>query len=449
MEITSLVKVILDSLYDGILIVDSNSIVRYVNKSYSKITSVAFDDIVGKPLSVRPGSKLQTVLQTGEQLLGVHRKVGDREYIVNMVPIIENEKITGGISLLNDISDIGKLTKKLKRSGMIIKDLEAKVRKLKGARYTFDDIIYTDQKSLDNINLAKKIAHKDINVLIFGESGTGKELYAHSIHNESSRRDSPFIPVNCATLDNSLLESELFGYQDGAFTGAKKGGKTGLFKEANGGTVFLDEVTEMDCKIQAKLLRALQEKAIRPVGGAREIPIDVRVIAATNKDIPELISKKEFRADLYYRLCVFGINLNPLRERTGDIEHLVNYFLSELNCVEKTDKVISEEVLNIFRKYVWPGNIRELKNAIEYSYMMCEDEIIELNHLPKSIKDIIQEKHDTGLQPLSKIVDQAEHKLIAQALEKYGNSVEGKKEVAKALGISLASLYNKLKKANP
>ena len=446
MEINNLVKVILDSLYDGILIVDSHSIVRYVNKSYSKITSVPYNEIVGKPLSVRPGSQLQNVLQTGEQLLGVHRKVGDREYIVNMVPIIENGDITGGISLVNDISDISKLTEKLKKSGMIIKDLEAKVRKLKGARYTFGDIVYKDYKSLENIKLAKKIAHKDVNVLIFGESGTGKELYAHSIHNESSRQDSPFMPVNCATLESSLLESELFGYQDGAFTGAKKGGKTGIFKEANGGTVFLDEVTEMDCKIQAKLLRVLQEKAMRPVGGNREIPVDVRVIAATNKDIPELIAKKEFRADLYYRLCVFGINLNPLRERTSDIQILVQNFLSQLNCVEKTDKIISDEVMNLFMKYDWPGNIRELKNTIEYSFMMCETDSIETEHLPKAVREFLQDIDNVELQPLSKVVDQTEQNLIMDALAKYGSSVEGKKEVAKALGISLASLYNKLKK---
>ncbi len=448
MKIDNWVKVIMDSLYDGVLIADADSIVRYVNKSYTKITNVPYEEIVGKSLNVRPGSQLQNVLKTGEQLLGVHRKVENREYIVNMVPIFEDGRVTGGISLLNDISDIAKLTEKLKKSGMIIKDLEAKVRKLKGARYTFEDILYRDMKSQENIILAKKIAHKDMNVLITGESGTGKELYAHSIHNESSRRDSPFIPINCATLEQNLLESELFGYQDGAFTGAKKGGKFGIFKEANGGTVFLDEVTEMDGKVQAKLLRTLQENTIRPLGGNREIPIDVRVIAATNKNIPDLIEKKNFRADLYYRLCVFSINLSPLRERSSDIGLLIDYFAAQLNTLEKTDKRISDEVMTVFQEYHWPGNIRELKNSIEYAFMMSDNDIVSLEHLPKCIREYEKCPADKPIPPLSKTVDEAETESIKQALKKYGSSVEGKKEVAKALGISLASLYNKLKKIN-
>ena len=449
MVITNWVKLILDSLYDGILIVDANLIVRYINSSYTKITNVTEEEILGKPLGeVRPGNRLKSVVKTGEKLLGVQRKVGNKEYVVNMVPIIENGQITGGISLLNDISDIVGLTEKLNKSKKIIKDLEAQVKKLSHAKYSFEDIVYKDSKSSENINLARKIAYKDLNVLIIGESGTGKELYAHSIHNASGRKDCPFIPVNCATLDNSLLESELFGYTEGAFTGAMKHGKKGIFQAADGGTVFLDEVTEMDSKVQAKLLRTLQEKTIRPVGGNTEIPVNVRVIAATNQDVFPLIEKGKFRSDLYYRLGVFTIDLNPLRMRKDDIIVLAESFINNLNQLEGQEKILSESVLKTLCEYNWPGNIRELKNTMEYAYLMSESNLIDNENLPKNFltESLPKTESQSEVKSLSEVVNITEANEIRKALAEYGHSVEGKKKIAQSLGISLSSLYNKLKK---
>lgn len=446
MQINDWVKVILDSLYDGVLIADEKSVVKYVNPAYTRITNVIYEEIIERDLDqTRPGSLLPEVIRTGKKKLGVRRKMNDADYMVNMVPIIEKGRIIGGISILNEVNDVYKLVEELKKSNKIIKNLKDQMNRIGNAKYTFDDIVYRDKRSEETIQLARKISDKDMNVLITGESGTGKELFAQSIHNLSSRRDQPFLAVNCATLDNNLLESELFGYEEGSFTGAKKGGKVGLFEAANGGTVFLDEISEMDYKLQAKLLRVLQENVLRPVGGVSEVPVDVRVIAATNKNISSLIEGNTFREDLYYRISTFTINLYPLRERREDIIPLIENYLSNIN--EKSGKRIgiTEKVLNLLYAYDWPGNVRELKNTIEYAAMMTDDDMIKFNNLPERINDQGIIKNLIELQPLEEIIKETEASVIRRALMKYGDSVESKKKIAKALGISLASLYNKLK----
>lgn len=446
MQINEWVRIIFDSLYDGVLIVDEKCVVRYINAAYTRITKVGYDEIVGRPLeAVRPGSKLPEVLRTGKKQLGVRRKVGNAEYIVNIVPIIEDNVIVGGISLLNEINDVYKLAEELEKSNRIIKNLKDRVKQMGRAKYTFDDIICRDNNSIETIRLAKKIAEKDMNVLITGESGTGKELYAQSIHNASNRRHQPFVAINCATLDNNLLESELFGYEEGSFTGAKKGGKTGLFEEANGGTIFLDEISEMDYRLQAKLLRTLQENVVRPVGGVSETPIDVRVIAATNKELETMIEENKFRKDLYYRIAVFTINLCPLRERREDILPLIQKYLSDI-CEKAKKKIgMTEKVTNLLYNYDWPGNVRELKNTIEFAAMMTDDDMIIFENLPKRIHEEGIKKDLVDIKPLEEVIKETEVNEIKKALLKYGDSVEGKKKVAEALGISLASLYNKLK----
>lgn len=447
MVIDDWVQLILESLYDGVLIVDPFGVVEFVNNSYTRITGVKREEIVGRPLtSVRPGSQLHQVLETGRRMLGVHRKVDSVEYIVNMVPIIEDGQIAGAISLLNEVGDVVKLAETLEKTSNMLGDLETKVRTLRGARYTFDDIIHKDPGSSQNIQLASKIAGKDLNVLLIGESGTGKELYAQSIHNASSRRNKPFIPVNCATLDTGLLESELFGYKDGAFTGAKRGGKKGIFQEANEGTVFLDEVTEMDVRTQAKLLRTLQERTIRPVGGSSEQSINVRVIAATNREIEPLISQKVFREDLFYRLSAFSISLHPLRERRDDIPLLVSRFVDSLNQGEERHKNVMEDAMRVLCSYEWPGNVRELRNAVEYAYAMSDDDSIGKTHLPRNLQHIAVPADQTNIRTLQQCIEETEAAEIRKALEKYGNSLESKKQVAELLGISLASLYSKIKK---
>ncbi|MBG0765912.1 MAG: sigma 54-interacting transcriptional regulator, partial [Tissierellales bacterium] len=256
MEITNWVKIILDSLYDGVLIINKDAVVQYVNPSYTRITTVKYEQIVGRKLrDVRPGARLPKVLETGEKILRAIRLEDGIEYIVNMSPIFENGEITGGISLVKGINDVKKLSEDINKYQKQIKSLRNRMKAIQRAKYSLENIVAYDSKSKELLKTVKKIAKNDTTVLINGESGTGKELYAHAIHNESNRIDGPFVAVNCAAIQSNLLESELFGYEEGAFTGSIKGGKIGLFEAANGGTIFLDEISEMDYKLQSKLLR--------------------------------------------------------------------------------------------------------------------------------------------------------------------------------------------------
>ena len=443
LKITEWVKIILDSLYDGILIIDSEGIVRYINPAYTRITKVKEEDIIGKKLSdVRKGSYLTEVIKSGKLQLNVHRKMDEVEYIVNMVPIYgKKNKVLGGISLLNELNDVYKLTEKSNLSKIIIQNLKEHVKSLGSGKYNFDDIIAVDKKSVEIKEFAKRIALTDSNVLITGESGTGKELYASAIHNFSLRKDFPFIPVNCASFEKSLIESELFGYEEGTFTGAKKNGKTGLFQLANGGVLFLDEIGELEYGLQGKLLRVLQEKSIRKIGGSKEIPIDVRLICATNKDLFKLMEEGKFRRDLYYRIAIIPLTIPPLRERKDDIPALANKFISDLSQKYKKDMFLSQEAIQLLKEYEWCGNIRELKNIIEFTFNMREEKVILKEHLPIKVEENIL---DSEIIELNEYINKVEKEYINKAIAKYGDSVEGKKKAAKALGISLATFYNKL-----
>lgn len=436
---------IFDSLYDGVLIADKDNNVVYVNPAYTRITKVEAKDIIGRKIGeVRIGSRLPEVINSGKKLLGIKRSVNNIEYFVNMVPVFENGKVVAGISILNEINDIYKLMEELNNSKQIIKDLKKKIKANDNAKYTFDSIIGEDVKTEQLKEFGRKIAKKKVNILITGESGTGKELLAQAIHNESDRRDEPFIAINCATFEANFLESELFGYEEGAFTGAKKGGKIGLFQKAEGGTIFLDEISEMDYNLQARLLRVLQENIIRPIGAVNEIPIDVRIIAATNRSLENMIINKEFRADLYYRIAVFTIDTIPLRERKGDIEPLINYFLEESEQKFSKKVKISEEVFNVLYNYKWEGNVRELKNIIEFGVMMTDEAVIRVEHLPKKLQIEGIKESVINIKLLKYAVKEFEEKEINKAIDIYGNTLEGKKKAAEALGISLASLYNKM-----
>ena len=444
-KITGHAKLIFDSLYDGILIVDKEGVVRYINPAYTRITKVEEKNIIGRYLSeVRPGSRLTDVVKDEKMELGAHRKMGDVEYLVNMVPIYEDRKVIGGISLLNELIDIYKLTEKLNLSKIIIQNLKEHVKTLGNGKYSFDDIITVDEKSIEVKEFAKRIALADSNVLITGESGTGKELYASAIHNFSARKDFPFIPVNCASFEKNLIESELFGYEEGSFTGAKKNGKTGLFQLAQGGTLFLDEIGELEYGLQGKLLRVLQEKSIRKIGGSKEIPIDVRLICATNKNLEQMIEENTFRRDLYYRIAIMPMSIPPLREKKNDIKAIAEKFLSDLSMKYRKEVRLNGNALKVLKEYDWPGNIRELKNIIEFTFSMAEGNEIKAEHLPINMKNNINENEN--ILPLSEIVREAEQNYLKKVIEIYGDSVEGKKKAAKALNISLATLYNKLER---
>ncbi|MBD1382645.1 sigma-54 interaction domain-containing protein [Metabacillus arenae] len=448
-------KAIVYSINDGILVIDHQGFVRHINPEYTQITGVT-PDIIGKRLKdYRPGAQLPETLADKKCRVGVYRKTDNREYIVDMAPIIVNDKIIGAVSVCKSLTEVHKLSQELKKKGEKLEQLQKKMNSLYQAKYTFKQIIGRSGGLREAVYVAERVAESDLAILITGESGTGKELFAQAIHNESSRKNKPFIPVNCAAIPSTLLESELFGYGDGAFTNAKKGGKIGLFEIANNGTIFLDEIGDMSYDLQAKLLRVLQERKIRRVGETAERSIDVRIIAATHRDLQQLVKKNRFREDLFYRLNVIRLQVPPLRERKEDIPDLVNSMLhsSAMNLsfehYPPSPYTIDRQTLKILLSYEWPGNVRELKNVIDYASCMAEGTEIKVQHLPELImkKGIhLFEPVTPSNQTLQEAMEEAESKFIQQTLKRFGSDIEEKKKAAKALGISLATLYNKLKR---
>ncbi len=438
---------LLDNLAVGILIVNLDEIVVFVNKKYTEITGVKYDEIVLKKITtIRPGAQLGNVVKTGNEQYNLPRIEGNKKYFVDLSVIKINGKKVGGITIMKDYEDAKIISEQLKFFENKYKEMKNTLQSKFSAKYTFDDIIGKSKEITTTNILAKKIATSDANVLITGNTGVGKELYAQSIHNYSNRRDKPFIDINCATIPLSLIESELFGYASGAFTGANKDGKIGIFELAKGGTIFLDEVENMSYDLQTKLLRVLQENRIRKIGSNNYIDIDVRVISATNISLEYLIKENKFREDLYYRLCVLPINIPDLKFRGGDIRLMVDYYLRKYNNRNHTNIVISDEVYSMFDKYDWPGNVRELQNAIEYMSSIVENSIINIDDLPHKIKYINLNK-DGNVQ-LKDLVKVYEKNVISKYINKYGNSVEDKKHIADLLGISIASLYNKIREYN-
>lgn len=447
MKLNLWAKNVFNSMYEGILIIDKNGIVKYVNESYTRITGVPYNQIIEHHLKdVRPGARLCEVVETGKKSIDIRREENGVEYMVNMTPIFEDGVICGGVSITRHIDDVHKLAERLEKYVRKNQSLQRQIQSLQNARYTLNDIIAVDEASLKVKNLVSKIAARDVPVLITGESGTGKELYAQALHNASDRSGNPFIAVNCATLKGTLLESELFGYEGGSFTGAKKKGKIGLFEAANHGTIFLDEISEMSLETQAQFLRVLQEQTIRRIGGIKEVPVDVRVIAASNRNLEEMSNQGLFREDLYFRIAIFPIEIPALRLRKKDIIPLTQYFLAHHKDQFKRDIAITRETEEVLFAYDWPGNIRELRNTIEFSINMIDDEfIIDSTHLPKRITSKIDKTDMKNLiKPLSHSVKEFEKREIEKALEIFGFDVDGKRAAAEALHISLASLYNKL-----
>lgn len=306
------------------------------------------------------------------------------------------------------------------------------------------DFVFTSFQ-MQNVYLKiQKVAKTTTTTLITGESGTGKEVVAKAIHMNSNRAEKPFIPVNCGAIPESLIESEFFGYAKGAFTGANPNGKIGFFEQANGGTIFLDEIGDMPLSLQVKLLRVLQEKTITPIGSNKIKEVDVRIITATNRNLEELVKENRFREDLYYRLNVFPIYIPPLRERPTDIVELATYFIEKYSQLFNTpSKLISNEVKEFFLTYSWPGNIRELKNIIEYAINVIDEKenIIFLKHLPPKLANSFEDKQIKTLAELEK-------EAIKNLLKKFGESSKDKVKIAKTLDISLATLYRKIKQYN-
>jgi len=312
------------------------------------------------------------------------------------------------------------------------------------AGYTFEKIISNSLVMQKVIEQAQKIARSNSPALLLGESGTGKELVAQAVHNASSRADGPFIAVNCGAVPRNLIEAELFGYEDGAFTGARKGGAQGKFELAQEGTLFLDEIGDMPFEVQTVLLRVLQEKRYARVGGHRMRNLDVRIVAATNKDLLQLVNEGRFRLDLYYRLNVLSLTLPPLRDRGDDIEALVNHFMAQFT---EGEKVLSDAVIKVFREYSWPGNVRELINVIERAITMMDDVIVGLEHLPKEIREEVMVKRQNldqrSVSDTKGSLQQTEKQSIKNTLIGCEGNIS---QTARKLGIGRTTLYRKIKK---
>lgn len=370
---------ILDVINDGIIGLDKNCNIMFSNENAKKLFNSNDDSNIN--LKIISDLDIKSVCGNSFDKYRKIHEINGKKILLTMMPINQSDSDTGIVITFKDLSEIVEM-ENIVRSNLLKKGHVAK--------YKFNDIIGNSEIMKETINISKKLAKSDSTLLLTGESGTGKELFAQAIHNESRKNNGPFVAVNFAALPEDLLESELFGYEEGSFTGAKKGGHTGLFEQAHKGTIFLDEIGDASIKIQTRLLRVLQEKEVLKIGATKIIPIDIRIIAATNKKLDELVERGEFREDLYYRLKVLPIDIPPLRARKEDIPYLIEEIMSKFP--KGKEMKLSPELEKTLMNYNWPGNIRELENVIEYMYNIAENNIIEITKLPSYIEILSKEK---------------------------------------------------------
>lgn len=444
----NIVSQILKMTSDGFIITDTEGNVREINKQYADFFGKSRSEIIGKSiLNIIPNSKMIDIVKHKFSEEDAVHKYIDGEAKGNSVIVsrsyVEDEdgNVVAGVAQVKFKVQTLAVAKKLMNE---YEELEYYREEFQNQNRV-DNIIGSDTKFREIVKECLKVAKTDIPVLLTGETGTGKEVMAKALHTNSLRCDKPFVSINCAAIPFELLESELFGYMDGAFTGAKRGGKKGKFQLANGGTIFLDEIGDMPSSMQAKLLRVLQEKEIEPLGREKSIPLDVRVVAATRQDLEAKMKDGSFREDLYYRLSVFNIHIPPLRERGGDSLELAEFFLDELNHKYKTYKTFSKAVKAYFLKYQWPGNVREVNNVVQSAYAISTENIIDINDIPARM--LQQEKPainlDKNKKSLGQMVDDYEKEVILELLKKHkGNCLEAAKEA----GIHKSNFYRKLQK---
>lgn len=445
----SMMEKIFDPIPVPIILIDKDTKVIMINKVFAEYLGHPKEEILGqKVVDVDKNSRFPYVFKTKKaEIAWKHRFENGHTAIVHRIPILDEngDVIYGfGLVLFQDVEEFRDIIEKNKLLETELHLYKSQLKEIHGAKYSWDNIIGNSEKMLQAKYMARRASQTNSNVLLLGESGTGKELFAHSIHNGSGRSYSPFVKVNCAAIPSELLESELFGYDEGAFTGAKKGGKIGKFELANGGSIFLDEIGDMPLEMQAKLLRVLQEREFERVGGNASIKLDIRVIAATNQNLEEQVAEGKFREDLYYRLNVMTIDVPPLRERYSDIEDLTNMLLKKLtNQLGKYVSMISPKALEFLRRHNWPGNVRELENVLERAINLTDSDTILPVHLPVYITQSNKRIMDGPIRPLKDIVEDTEKEAIVRCLEyTKGNKLK----TAKLLDISRSSLYDKIEK---
>ena len=426
---------------EGIQIVDSDGQYVFCSKSFSEITGLPVSKRIGLNVrDVQPDGACAAVLRTGKAVHGHLNPSRSGQIIVSSAAPIYDEtgKIAGVISIFNDKANQMKMLQEIKDKENELASVKNQLRMVSSSNYDFQDLIGQHPAFLKCVERAKMSAKSDVSVLITGESGTGKELLAHAIHGGSERRESPFIKVNCPAIPSNLLESELFGHEKGAFTSAIKT-KPGKFELAQNGSIFLDEIGDMDFSLQAKLLRVLQEREVERIGGTKVIPLNVRVISATNQDLTARIREKSFRQDLYYRLNIVNINIPALRQRQSDIPLLMSHLI-EKHSYRKASVSISPEAMKVFSSYHWPGNIRELENLIQRMLLYFGGSVISGDDAINLLGCDSSASTSTTLT-----LAQMEAAAIRKALDRNGRTLLGKKLSAAELGISLSGLYNKLR----
>lgn len=451
-------RVILNFINEGIISLDSTGKVELFNPAAERILDLKREQVIGKNwLEMFPSSEWDRLFREQISQIGELRTIGNSKVVVSRIPIKSENMFMGAVSTFQEADVLQnteqKIRKELNNLGLI-------------ARYNFDDIMGNSPKILEAVKKARLYAKADSTVLITGESGTGKEVFAQSIHQNSYRRNGAFVAINCAALPESLLESELFGYEEGAFTGAKKGGKPGMFELAHNGTIFLDEIGEMPVSVQARLLRVIQQKEVMRIGGGKNIPVNVRIIAATNRNLDQCIKDKTFREDLYYRLNILNLSIPSLREIAEDIPIILNYYINKYSQIyHKEVAIIPEDMINKLKTYNWPGNVRQLQNFAEkfvvlYGELSSEWKLVDdlfLNSLD-SAQEIDSRQYaledsrvnlsfDNGVDsPVIAIKVDNLNKMEEQIIQKVHELTgKNKTETANLLGISRTTVWKKTK----
>ena len=448
---------LIEEIEDAVILVDPDGRIFFVNRRYSEVLGVEIRKIIGKYIhKIEPGAQIINVLKHRKPYYNpkTHIKSINKYVALKIKPFYVDGEFCGAYSIFRDVTEINKLTEEVERVKNVAEEYSNQMRAHKAIEDM--DIIGYSPNFVRMVDKAITVANTKATILLRGEQGVGKEVIARLIYENSQRRDKPYIVINCAAIPDSLIESELFGYEDGAFTGAKEGGKAGKFELANGGTLFLDEIGDMPFPMQAKLLRVLENNEIEKIGSEGSKSIDVRIIAATNQPLEEMIEKKQFRKDLYYRLNVISIDIPPLRERDHDAIHLANHFLEFYNEKYGKNIGISKEVYKLILKHSWPGNVRELKNFIEHGVILADGHEITVEDIPQTrdyTENIINHgeiiKHsppDINLEAgsLKMRLANYEKEIITKLLKEYKDM----DEVANILSISKRTLYRKIKLHN-
>ncbi|MEI4770017.1 sigma 54-interacting transcriptional regulator [Psychrobacillus sp. FJAT-51614] len=448
---TDILDIILNSAYEGVAVVDKEGIIVEFNEAYSRFIGVDKKDAIGRPVSeIIDNTNLHHTVKSGIPERGVIQYIQGQPMVVHRIPLWREGELVGAVGMLifEGVTELYRIYERFLEKTLQIGTIKSQklFSNRIGSNSTIEQIIGTNDSIASLKRMTRKVAKTEATVLITGESGTGKEMFAHSIHDLSHHNQGPFISVNCGAIPEHLFESELFGYEEGAFTGAKRGGKPGKFELAESGTIFLDEIGEMPQMMQTKLLRVLQEKMFERVGGIKQIQLKARVVTATNRDLKEMVQSGTFREDLYYRINVIELAIPPLRKRQEDIPILISHYLTEIcKKYEMAEKEITDEAIYSLMGYEWYGNIRELANIIEKLVILTEGNTIDLRHLPNYIKRQ-HFSHTPSLSPINQMKkeeDNKEKEMIIQLLEE---SAGNKSKAADKLGIHRTTLYKKLKK---